>query len=458
MWLLASVALADDVKLSLLDPRDRAAPTDKCDVELCTTLLGMVQNAKTSIDFAFYGFRNQTQLLEAMRAARDRGVKIRGVVDMDSKNVNYYDSTTFWMREFPATVTDYKADLATLAAQRSFKNIQYRCPRPAGFEGPLQCLAMDLGQDRCYLSAHVAREPISFEGDIMHDKFAVVDGRYVWTGSTNASDSCAGGYNSNLVLAIDSPTVAGFYTAEFEQMYTGKFHRTKEAQALPMRAQISNDVALEVLFSPQHEPLTKAVLPLIVAAREQIDIGVFFLTHTATTQALIDAKNRGVRIRVIMDATGAKNEYTKHEVLRLAGIPVKVEDLGGKMHAKSAVIDHRIVVGGSMNWTNAGDDDNDENTIILYSAKHGAQYEAWFQAMWDEIPEKWLQGNPDPESRDSGTSCTDGVDNDFDHLADAQDPGCGPNPPPLPALPPHRIVPMGGAKCSWELVSPDPEQ
>lgn len=459
MLLLSALleARADDVKLALLDPRERQAPADRCDVELCTTLLGMIQGATTTIDFAFYGFRNQTQLLEAMRAARDRGVRIRGVVDMDVKNENYYDSTPLWTKEFPDVRTDWKTDLATQANQRSFKNVAYRCPRPAGFEGPLQCLEMELGQDRCYLSAHVSREAITYEGDIMHDKFVVVDGRYVWTGSTNASDSCSGGYNSNLVLAIDSPAVAGFFTAEFEQMYAGRFHRQKEAQALPMRAQISNDVAVEVFFSPQHRPLTKAVLPLIEQAREQIDVAVFFLTHKTIAQALIDAKNRGVRVRVIMDATGARNEYTKHEVLRLAGIPVKVEDFGGKMHAKSAVIDHRVVVGGSMNWTNAGDDDNDENTVLVYSAKHAEQYERWFETLWAGIPDKWLQGMPDPESRDSGRACFDETDNDFDDLDDAEDPGCGANPPPMAALPPYRIVPMNGAKCSWELVEPEPE-
>jgi phosphatidylserine/phosphatidylglycerophosphate/cardiolipin synthase-like enzyme len=217
-------------------------------------------------------------------------------------------------------------------------------------------------------------------------------------------------------------------------------------------------VAVEVFFSPQHRPLTKAVLPLIQQAREQIDIAVFFLTHKTIAQALIDAKNRGVRIRVLMDATGARNEYTKHEVLRLAGIPVKVEDLGGKMHAKSAVFDHRIVVGGSMNWTNAGDDDNDENTVILYSAQHASQYERWFESMWTAIPEKWLQGMPDPESKDSGRACFDDTDNDFDDLDDEADPGCGPNPPPLAALPPYRIVPMNGGRCSWDLVNPEPER
>lgn len=461
MWWLALAldARADDVKLVLYDPpHTRTAPMDRCDVALCSTLLDLVKRSQHTIDFAFYGFRNQSELFEAMRAARDRGVRIRGVVDMDSKNVNYYDSTEVWQREFPEVKTDFAVDTQKMLKQSSFGNIQYKCPRPVGFDGPLQCNAFDLGSGRCYLSAHVAREPITFQGDIMHDKFVVVDGRYVWTGSTNASDSCAGGYNSNLVIVVDSPQVAEWYTSEFEQMFAGKFHWMKSPQLLPMRAQIDPETWLEVYFSPQHTPMKKVVEPLIENARESIDIAVFFLTHKGIAQDLIDAKNRGVKVRVVIDSTGASNEYSKHEVLRLAGIPVKVEDFGGKMHAKSAVIDGNIVIGGSMNWTGAGEDDNDENTIVLHSQKIGAQYEAWFEKVWARIPDRWLESRPDAESRDSGTSCRDGFDNDYDHKSDQEDPGCGPHPPPLPPTPPYQIVNSAGAKCSWDLVNQDQDR
>jgi phosphatidylserine/phosphatidylglycerophosphate/cardiolipin synthase-like enzyme len=151
-----------------------------------------------------------------------------------------------------------------------------------------------------------------------------------------------------------------------------------------------------------------------------------------------------VKVRVIIDATGATNGYTKHELLRAAGVPVKVENWGGKMHMKSAVIDDDVVVTGSMNWTSAGEYSNDENTIIVRSADHAAQYSRFFETIWASIPDRWLTANPDPESRDSTTSCTDRSDNDFDDLEDAEDPGCGESPPPLPALPPWRIVPKGG--------------
>jgi phosphatidylserine/phosphatidylglycerophosphate/cardiolipin synthase-like enzyme len=463
-----SVARADDVRLVLHDPLAptlRSAPADACDVEVCTSLLALIEGATRSIDLAFYGFRDQSRLLEALLAARARGVEIRGVIDRDLDDRSYYASTDAWLRALPVFHTDHDVDVAAAAANAGrYAHYRPRCPRPAGHAGPVQCVAIDLGGGRCYLAAHASAEPIEDKGAIMHDKFAVVDERWVWTGSTNASDSCTGGYNANLVLVVDSPRVAGWYRAEFEQMYVdGRFHATKLAQA-PMRTVLADGTGLadgddgtrlEVLFSPQHEPIRRAVEPLLRGARSSIDIAVFYLTHEGVAQDLVDAHNRGVRVRVILDATGAANAYSKHEALRLAGIPVAIEDMGGKMHAKSALIDGRIVVGGSMNWTAAGESGNDENTIVLRSEALGAQYAAWFERLWGRIDPRWRAdgARPDPESRDSGTACADGVDNDYDGHVDAADPGCGATSASAPPLP-HRIVPTLGQPCSWALLDP----
>jgi len=160
-------------------------------------------------------------------------------------------------------------------------------------------------------------------------------------------------------------------------------------------------------------------------------------------------------VRVTRPATAAKNGFTKHEILRAGGIEVKVEDWGGKMHAKSAVIDGEYLITGSMNWTSAGENGNDENTIIIRSKRHAAQYAAWFDTLWKRIDERWLTGRPDPESADSGTACTDGSDNDFDHLADAEDPGCSKRPPPLPRLPAGQVLPRPDAGCRLDAFSTD---
>ena len=58
-----------------------------------------------------------------------------------------------------------------------------------------------------------------------------------------------------------------------------------------------------------------------------------------------------------------------HNFLREKGIQVKVENFGGKMHAKSMIIDDEYFVSGSMNFTKAGEQKNDENTIIVKNTK-----------------------------------------------------------------------------------------
>jgi hypothetical protein len=142
-----------------------------------------------------------------------------------------------------------------------------------------------------------------------------------------------------------------------------------------------------------------------------------------------------------MDATAATNGYSKHTLLRAAGVPLKVEDWGGKMHAKSAIVDGETVIVGSMNWTGAGEGGNDENTLVFKSVSHGRAYQAWFDRLWDRIPDRWLTERPDPEGPESGGACQDGSDNDFDRLADASDPGCGAEPPALLPLPPVFLRP-----------------
>lgn len=456
---------AGSVRLLLHDPSDRSTPSEACEVELCTSLLALIEGAQTSVDFAIYGMRGQPQLLAALAAAKARGVRIRGVVDRDVEGANYYLDTDAMVAKLGDIRDDQKVDISLEREQKqSERATKYAsastCEGPEGFLGYVQCLAYDLG-DRCLLAAHASRERLD-GGDggdgggeeagakvfnkIMHHKFFVVDGRSLWTGSTNVSDSGTGGYNANLALVIESPTVASWYTREFETMWAeGKYHQRK-----PKRERLRTtvgDAELRLLFSPQDKAITAGVSPLLRGAKQRIDIAVFFLTHKAITKDLIDAHNRGVEVRVILDATAAKNGYTKHELLRAAGIPVKVEVWGGKMHMKSAAIDGKYLIAGSMNWTSAGEWDNDENTLLIRSPALAGQYHEFFDQLWAGIPERWATANPDPESRESGSACTDGFDNDYDGKADAADPGCGPNPPPLPELPPHWIVPKDKITC-----------
>ena len=333
------------VELLFADPRVRNAPADRCDQAICTRLLELIRGAQTSIDFAVYGTWGQTRLLKALEAAQARGVAVRGIVDRDREGGNVFSSTDQWVRRLGNVRDDYEAE-RTL--------------------------------DRQDASPRYDRK--------MHHKFFVVDGRWVWTGSANVSDAGTGGHHANVVAVVDSPGLADVYLREFAQMWAGHFHQLKESDG-------ANRVAIgrtgvEVWFSPQDQTLRKGVLPLIARAQHRIDVAMYYLTSSYVAEELIAAHERGVAIRVIIDATSAPNRYSKHRLLREAGIPVKVEDWNGKMHMKAAVLDGGTLIVGSMNWTVSGAAYNDENTLILRAPDLAAEFEAVFDDLWDSIPQR----------------------------------------------------------------------
>lgn len=428
----------DNIQVYLNDPLKYKAPLDECTSEICVPLLKMINGAKKSIDFAIYGMRNQSGIMKALVKAKQRGVVVRGIVDKDVNNTNYYTSTEELIRVVRDIKTDFESDVEY--GKRKRKIFDFACKRPIGFKGPVQCVGYSLKGNKCIVASHASKEEIVYPGRIMHHKFFVVDGREVWTGSTNISSSGIGGYNANIAIVVRDKQIAKWYSEEFEQMYLGDFHQSKRKFKDEVLQTTISGTNVKLSFSPQGNTIDSLVSDLIKEAKEYIDLPIFFLTHKKLAGDLIDAYYRGVKVRVIIDATASKNGYTKHEILRAVGIPVKVENWGGKMHMKACVIDGKYLIAGSMNWTVAGDKENDENTLIIKSSKLANKVHRFFNKLWVSIDNKWLTNRPDPESLNSGTSCFDGIDNDFDGLVDKDDEGCGSNPPRLDALPPYRIV------------------
>lgn len=428
---------SDSVKVYLNSPLDFDKPSERTDSNVGKALIELINSANDTIDFAIYGLRNQKDVLDALIDAQSRGVIIRGVVDMDINNENYYDDTDDLIATFTNIVTDYDTDIKTLNQKKNSTSKPYWSV-PKGYNGPPQCIGYSLKNDKAIIAVHASKENFEFKGDIMHNKFFIVDGSKVWTGSTNVSGTGTGGYNANVACVIENETVAYWYTNEFNQMYeNNQFHLDKSSTGKPKQLTLDNNTGISCYFSPQDSTVTGALLPLIRNAKNNINIAIFYLTHNEITSELIKAFNRGVEVRIILDATAATNGYTKHEILRAVGIPVKVENWGGKMHMKAATFDNEYLVLGSMNWTSAGDNTNDENTIIINNPYYANQLNQLFVDMWSNIPKKYLQVNPAPESEDSINSLIDGIDNDYDYLVDMQD-----NPKPEKIkLPPYKIVP-----------------
>src|SRR4030042_3120503 len=88
-------------------------------------------------------------------------------------------------------------------------------------------------------------------------------------------------------------------------------------QSLPIFAET------EVLFSPE-QSIQEALFKEIDSAQSTIDLAVREITPQNLTQALLRAKGRGVRVRVITDSKQAKLKSSKITSLIKEGLLVKV--------------------------------------------------------------------------------------------------------------------------------------
>lgn len=353
-------------------------PSNKCLTTPCKSLLNMINQAKTSIDFAIYGVDNQPQITNALINAQKRGVKIRWIYDVDKRGQTIY--------------------------QETFK---------------LRSILLNSKSDIDYTPNFLTMKP---KDGIMHNKFFIFDSKYVWTGSANITHTDLSGFNANAAILINSPAIAKIYQKEFEQMYGGRFHVVKE-MTVPNKTTVGNS-QVEVYFSPQDSSISKKIVPLINSSQKYVYVPVFVITHKDFNEALINAKKRGVDVKIIVDATSASGKYSAVKTLRENGLLVKVENRAGKMHMKSIMIDDKYVVLGSMNFTKSGEKYNDENVMIIYNPQMTKAFKQKFLYFWKEIPDKWLLKNPGAESLNSINSCFDGIDNDFDGKIDMQDEGC----------------------------------
>lgn len=124
------------------------------------------------------------------------------------------------------------------------------------------------------------------------------------------------------------------------------------------------------------------LVELISSAQESIDVMVFSFTLPEVRHALIGAHGRGVNVRVLMDKQQAGNKYSVHEQLEAYGIPVVLDTSSGYMHNKVMIIDGKIVVTGSFNFSVNARDRNDENYVVINNELVAQEYLNRFEKLW----------------------------------------------------------------------------
>jgi phosphatidylserine/phosphatidylglycerophosphate/cardiolipin synthase-like enzyme len=217
---------------------------------------------------------------------------------------------------------------------------------------------------------------------LMHNKFFVIDGYQVWTGSLNLTFS--GSYeDNNNIVRIDSSRVAEDYTNEFNEMYEqDKFG--PDSSANPPYPQVTvGGIQIEVYFSP-HDGISGRLNDLISGAQSSIDFLAYSFTLDNLAQAMKSRAAAGVRVRGVFDTSQIESNGSASEFYFLedAGLDVRHDGIHGLMHHKVIIIDKKIVIFGSNNFSRNADQVNDENMVILYSPELAAQFLAEFEKVY----------------------------------------------------------------------------
>ena len=155
--------------------------------------------------------------------------------------------------------------------------------------------------------------------------------------------------------------------------------------ALVMQSSAVSSANVEVLYAPHDAPLDRVVI-LYRHAKRYIYVSVYGLTYPRAVEALVAAKRRGVDVRMLTDQerTQEVKQNTALQALRLAGIPIRVNQHEGLMHLKQVVIDDEINASGSMNHTSSGNFYNDERLDIITDRGISVKARQQFLSMWND--------------------------------------------------------------------------
>jgi phosphatidylserine/phosphatidylglycerophosphate/cardiolipin synthase-like enzyme len=222
---------------------------------------------------------------------------------------------------------------------------------------------------------------------LMHNKFIIFDGQILWTGSTNLTVSGVFQQNNNTIV-LHSPEVAAIYEREFEEMWSGQFG-PKSPSTADQQAALVNGTAVQVYFSPEDDVLNR-IIPVVASAQSNIRFLAFSFTDYPLAQAMIDRYAVGVDVAGVYEKTGSETEGAELKTFVCAHVPVRQDGNPRFLHDKVIVVDNRIVISGSFNFSNNATDNNDENVIIIDNPEIASLYMQEFGRVWS------IATDPDP--------------------------------------------------------------
>ncbi|KAF7213125.1 mitochondrial cardiolipin hydrolase [Nothobranchius furzeri] len=124
------------------------------------------------------------------------------------------------------------------------------------------------------------------------------------------------------------------------------------------------------------------LLHYILSASSSLDLCVFSFSNMDLSRAVVLLHERGTTVRVLTDRDYSAITGSQIGVLLKAGICVRRDMSSVLMHHKFAVVDSRLLITGSLNWTLTAVQGNMENIVITEEPDLVQPFIAEFQRLW----------------------------------------------------------------------------
>ena len=221
---------------------------------------------------------------------------------------------------------------------------------------------------------------------LMHNKFMIVDGESVWTGSMNITDNCL--YkNSNNSIHIRSSQLADIFDNEFYQMYELKLFSNKKT--LKPFKNLTNkyyvkigDTNINAYFAPKNN-IEDIIIGRINKAKKSVHFMAFSFTSGPIAEAMIKKHKNGVKVEGIFERRGSGSEHSQYTKMKVEGLAVKVDSSSSSLHHKVIIIDGERLITGSYNFSKNAARRNDENVLMIDNKDICAEYLKEFYRLYN---------------------------------------------------------------------------
>jgi len=154
-------------------------------------------------------------------------------------------------------------------------------------------------------------------------------------------------------------------------------------------------ITSHAFFSPGEDCLN-AIIQAIEDAGKTIKICVFTISDDRISDAIVQAHQRGVNIRIITDNNKLHDAGSDIRELAARGLDVRIDKTRSHMHHKFAIFDETRVLTGSYNWTRSAAMHNHENILVTDNLSIVKDYSREFEKLWESM----MTYNPGGKNRE----------------------------------------------------------